>query len=141
VRHPGIDSVHMYCSMVTSALDLHDEAIECGRRAVELSSGTRLMRGEFASALARGGRRGEALAVSRDLESAELTGAGTWLAVVHLALGRKDLAIRALERAAEVGEPHFAFAFFDPRLTELRGVPAFERLRAQLAASTPPDED
>jgi DNA-binding winged helix-turn-helix (wHTH) protein len=139
-RHPGIDSVHMYCSMVASALDLHDEAITCGRRAVELSSGTRLMRGEFASALARGGRRAEALAVMRELESTEPTGAGTWQAVVQLACGRKDLAIRALERAAEVGEPHFAFAFVDPRLAELRGVPAFDRLRAELGASAPPDQ-
>ena len=68
----------------------------------------------------------------RDLESTEPTGAGIWLAAVQLALGRKDLAVRALERAAEAGEPHFAFAFVDPRLAELRGVPAFERLRAEL---------
>jgi DNA-binding winged helix-turn-helix (wHTH) protein len=140
VRHPGIDSVHMYCSMVSSALNLHDEAIECGRRAVELSSGTRLMRGELASTLARAGRRGEALAIVRDLESAEPTGAGIWLAAVQLAWGRKDLAIQALERAAEVGEPHFAFAFVDPRLAELRGVPAFERLRAELGVAAPREE-
>lgn len=129
-RHPGIDSAQMYCSMVASALDLHDEAIECGRRAVELSSGTRVMRGAFAGALARGGRRSEALAVIRELDSAESPVAGTWLAVAQLALGRKDLAVRALEQAAAAGEPHFAFVFVDPRLAELRGVPAFEHLRA-----------
>jgi DNA-binding winged helix-turn-helix (wHTH) protein/Flp pilus assembly protein TadD len=128
-RHPGIDSAHMYCSMVSSALDLHDEAIECSRRAVDLSTGTPMMRAAFASALARGGRRSEALAVIRGLDSTELPVPGTWLAVAHAALGRKDLAIRALERAAAVGEPQFAFAFVDPRLAALRGVPAFERLR------------
>lgn len=136
-RHAGVDSVHMYRAMVASALNLHDEAVECARRAVELSSGTCLMRGEFVSALARAGQRGEALALIRELDSTEPMGAGAWLAVAQLALGRKDLAIRALERAAAIGEPHFAFAFVDPRLAELRGVPAFERLRSELAVSAP----
>jgi DNA-binding winged helix-turn-helix (wHTH) protein len=129
VRHPGIDSAQMYCSMVMSALDLHDEAVECGRRAVELSAGTRMMRSALAGALARGGRRSEALALIRELDSTDAPVVSTWLAVAQVALGRKDLAIRALERAAEVGEPQFIFAFADPRLAELRGVPSFERLR------------
>jgi len=129
IRHPGIEVAHQQRSMVASALELHDEAIESGRRAVELSPGMPLIHAAYASALARGGQRAEAQVAIRAVESSELSSASAWLASAHLALGRKDLAIRVLERAAAVGAPQLVFGFVDPRLAELRGVPAFERLR------------
>lgn len=49
--------------------------------------------------------------------------------VVYVALGRREMALDVLVRARDVGSPQFVFAFIDPRLADLKGDQAFERLR------------
>jgi hypothetical protein len=55
-----------------------------------------------------------------------------------LALGRRNRAIDVLARARDVGSPQFVYAFVDPRLADLNGDPAFERLRPALGSKIDP---
>ena len=47
----------------------------------------------------------------------------------ELALGARERALELLQAAASDQSPYLHYALADPRLIELRGDPAFERLR------------
>jgi DNA-binding winged helix-turn-helix (wHTH) protein len=128
-RFPEVEISHMLLSIVASGVGLHEEAIDAGRRAMELAPDTPLVHTALACALARGGRSEEATDLIQSIEARGIAAHCPWLATGYLALGRRDRAIDVLARAREVGSPQFVYAFVDPRLAELSGDPAFERLR------------
>lgn len=128
-RFPEVEISHMQLSLVASGLELHEEAIAAGRHAMELAPDTPQVHTALACALARGGQRVEAFELIQVLESRGIAAHTPWLATAYVALGRRDKAIDVLVRARDVGSPQFVFAFVDPRLADLRGDPAFERLR------------
>jgi DNA-binding winged helix-turn-helix (wHTH) protein len=128
-RFPEVEISHMQLSLVASGLGLHEEAIAAGRRAMELAPDTPQVHTALACALALGGRPVEAMKLIEALETRGIAAHTPWLATAYLALGRREMAIDVLVRARDVGSPQFVFAFVDPRLTALRGDPAFERLR------------
>lgn len=128
-RFPEVEISHMLLSIVASGVGLHEEAIAAGRRAMELAPDTPLVHTALACALARGGCAPEATGLIQSIEARGITAHCPWLATAYLALGRRDNAIDVLERAREVGSPQFVYAFVDPRLFDLNGDPAFEKLR------------
>jgi tetratricopeptide (TPR) repeat protein len=128
-RFPEVEISHMLLSIVASGVGLHEEAIDAGRRAMELAPDTPLVHTALACALARGGRPEEASSLIRTIEARGIAAHCPWLATAYLALGRRDQAIDVLVRARDLGSPQFVYAFVDPRLAELNGDPAFERLR------------
>jgi DNA-binding winged helix-turn-helix (wHTH) protein/Flp pilus assembly protein TadD len=122
VRFPATDTIHLAASQIASSLGLHDEAIEAGRRAMQLAPDTPALHTALASALAFAGRRNEALQLVQAIEGAGLPLPAARLAPAWLALGERDRARVLLELSREQGEPQFAYALHDPRLAELRGV-------------------
>ena len=128
-RFPEVEISHMLLSIVASGVGRHEEAIAAGRRAMELAPDTPLVHTALACALARGGRSEEATALIRTIEARGIAAHCPWLATAYLALGRRDQAIDVLVRARDLGSPQFVYAFVDPRLADLNGDPAFERLR------------
>jgi tetratricopeptide (TPR) repeat protein len=128
-RFPEVDISHRMLSVVASGAGLHEEAVAAGRRAMELAPDTPLVHAALACALARGGRSEEATDLIQLIEARSIASPCPSLATAYLALGRRDRAINLLARAREVGSPQFVYAFVDPRLAELNGDPAFERLR------------
>ena len=128
-RFPEVEISHMLLSVVASGVELHEEAVAAGRRAMELAPYTPLLHTALACALARAGRRVEATDLIQAIESRGIAAHCPWLATAYLALGRRDQAIDVLERARNVGSPQFVYAFVDPRLADLAGDPGFERLR------------
>ena len=128
-RFPDIDISHQQLSIVASGLELHDEAIAAGRRAMELAADTPLVHSALASALARAGHRGEAISLMRTIEAAEFPVASAWMASAYLALGDRSRAVEMIRLARQTGAPQFVYALVDPRLAELRDDPAFEMLR------------
>ncbi|HEX5638959.1 MAG TPA: winged helix-turn-helix domain-containing protein [Burkholderiaceae bacterium] len=128
-RFPEVEISHMLLSIVASGVGLHEEAIDAGRRAMELAPDTPLVHTALACALARGGQSDEATGLIRTIEARGIAAHCPWLATAYLALGRRDQAIDVLARARDLGSPQFVYAFVDPRLADLNGDPAFERLR------------
>jgi tetratricopeptide (TPR) repeat protein len=128
-RFPEVEISHMQLSIVASGVGLHEEAVAAGRRAMELAPNTPLVHTALACALARGGRTAEAMNLVQTIEKQGIAADCPWLATAYLALGRRDRAIDVLARARGLGSPQFVYSFVDPRLAELNGDPAFERLR------------
>ena len=54
------------------------------------------------------------------------------LAIVHLALRERELALGELERAAEDRDPWIVFLAADAALAGLHGEPSFDRLLARV---------
>jgi DNA-binding winged helix-turn-helix (wHTH) protein len=128
-RFPEVDISHRMLSVVASGAGLHEEAVAAGRRAMELAPDTPLVHSALACALARAGWTREATDLIQLIEARSIAAPCPSLATAYLALGQRDRAIDVLTRAREVGSPQFVYAFVDPRLAELNGDPAFERLR------------
>jgi pentatricopeptide repeat protein len=128
-RFPEVEISHMMLSIVASGLGLHEEAAAAGRRAMQLAPDTPLVHTALACALARAGRSDEAKELLRAIEAHGIAAQCPWLATAYLALGRRERAIDVLARARDAGSPQFLYAFVDPRLADLNGDPAFERLR------------
>jgi DNA-binding winged helix-turn-helix (wHTH) protein len=118
-RFPDIDYPYFATSQVASALDLHDEAIAMGRRAMQLAPETPLLHTSLASALARAGRRQESLALIRRIEDAGFPIPAVWLAPAWLALGERERAVEMLALARAQGAPQYVYARYDPRMGEL----------------------
>jgi hypothetical protein len=97
------------------------------------------LRAEEARCLAQYGRKAEAAAILRELEDLRQTDYvdGYPMACVYDALGRREEALNALERAAEENSPHLFMMDVDPRMGSLRSHPRFTRLRNRIFRSMP----
>ena len=104
------------------------------RTAIEKSGGTPEMLAGLAQTLARTDRREEARALLRDLTSDAATRhvSPCLAAQVHTALGEPDLAIAALQRAAEERDPEIVFIGVRPAYAPLRSDPRFVALREKI---------
>jgi tetratricopeptide (TPR) repeat protein/DNA-binding winged helix-turn-helix (wHTH) protein len=120
-----------HCFSSLNAMMLGDvEAIERGRRAVELSPNTPLYRGVFASALARFGERDRALQQLQTME-ANAQGSPSYAEAAMLAsaaLGQTKRAIEWFRVATVHGAAWTLYAPTLPMLENLRREPAFRNL-------------
>ncbi|WP_129775597.1 winged helix-turn-helix domain-containing protein [Peristeroidobacter soli] len=120
-----------HCFFSLNAMMLGDvEGIERGRRAVELSPGTPLYRGVFASALARFGERERALQQLHTLE-ARAPGSPSYAEAAMLAsaaLGQNKRAIEWFRVATTDAAAWTLYAPTLPMLENLRREPAFRTL-------------
>jgi len=119
-RFPAIDHGYFATSQIASALDLHAEAIATGRKAMELSPETPQLHTSLACALARAGKRTEALALMRAIERANFPLPAIWLVPAWLALGERKRALAMLALARDQGAPQYVYARYDPRMAQLR---------------------
>jgi tetratricopeptide (TPR) repeat protein len=95
----------------------------------------------LASLLARTGRREEAERLLEDLRGHLALGRMQHkaLAVVHLALGRRDEALAALERGFRDRDPGVLFAGLDPQFDPIRDEPRFKALQARIRRASSND--
>ena len=112
-----------------------DEAISVFERGVASSDGVAIMIGLLGNALAKAGRRDEALQqldTLRDRASSQYV-SPVALAFVHAGLDQWDEAFTWLERTLEHHDPWLAFALtFVPTLDDLRPDPRFTDLRRRI---------
>ena len=116
-----------------------DEALLEYRLACVMSPDFPRLRAEEARCLARYGRKAEAAVILRELEDLRQTDYvdGYPMACVYDALGRREEALNALERAVEENSPHLFMMDVDPRMDSLRSHPRFTRLRNRIFRSMP----
>jgi DNA-binding winged helix-turn-helix (wHTH) protein/tetratricopeptide (TPR) repeat protein len=110
-------------------------AVRSMRRAVKCAPKDPVMAFGLARALAAAGEKKAALSLAK--KSGGLDRFGYEHALVHLALGERDAAITALERALQMRSGWLIYAGVDPRLDPLRSQPRFTKLlndRAPLGA-------
>jgi hypothetical protein len=87
---------------------------------MELAPETPLLHTSLACALARAGKRKEALAVIRAIERANFPLPAIWLVPAWLALGERKRAMAMLALARDQGAPQYVYARYDPRMAQLR---------------------
>ena len=113
---------------------MYDEAIAAARRASELSGGNAEAEAIVGYALARSGRKNEAVEV---LSALEKRAASTYvpsydLAFLHLALGDRDESVSLLEKAFANHEAQMVFLKVDPKWDDLRGDARFRAIMARM---------
>jgi len=126
---PGANATTWSIAAVTASLSAeHDEALEASLRALETEPLSAPILATRADVLARAGRGGEARAVLDDLDSSWPAAAAELRAPVHLALGDRPAAVRALCDGAGRRGLHVGLLRADPRLGDLVQDPALADL-------------
>jgi tetratricopeptide (TPR) repeat protein len=111
-----------------------EEALLEYRRAYIMSPDMPRLRAEEGRCLALTGHPIEALAILDELERLRQTTYvdAYFMALLHDALGRRDDAMRELERAVEENSCNLSMMDVDPRLYSLSGAPGYARLRGRV---------
>jgi tetratricopeptide (TPR) repeat protein len=125
---PGLDSVQEAISIICSAHDRREEALAHAQRAAALSPHSASLQAQVAYALARLNRNAEATRIVENMSIYGPLEPVACMAPVHCAMGDAPGAVKKLQQAKEARDPHFFSMRDDPRLTELRGMRAFEAL-------------
>ncbi len=120
-RYPDFSYTWILLSLAYSLNGQHEEALEAGRTALEISPGDLNYTPVLAFVVARAGDEAEA---RRLMES--VTGSDpTRLALAHVALGETDEALRLVELAVDEGSP-FRAELGDPAYDPIRAEPRFQ---------------
>jgi TolB-like protein/Tfp pilus assembly protein PilF len=132
---PGYYRTHFWMARVYVQKHMHDEAIAEAEIVQGAMVKSNLALTEMAYCLAAGGRRAEACAILADLQQrakSEFVPAYN-LAVIHLALGENDDALKYLQQSYEQGDWAHIVLACEPRLDPLRNTAPFRALLTKLA--------
>jgi tetratricopeptide (TPR) repeat protein len=104
-----------------------------------ISAASNNRKASLGHAYAIAGRTGDARKVLADLQAASARSyvPAYWFALVYTGLGRRDEALRALERAYEERSTVLAYLLIDPRLAPLRQEPRYLALARRLSGEDP----
>ena len=124
---PNFWIAHLMLARVFIRQNKLDDAVASARRAEEFSGGNSEAISLVAYALAKGGRREEALS---ELEKLKSRGAERYVPAYNLAtiqngLGRRDEAIQLLEEALQTRDARMILLKVDPKWDDLRSDPRF----------------
>ncbi|MEO5618231.1 MAG: protein kinase, partial [Candidatus Eisenbacteria bacterium] len=131
---PNFGPVHYWMGLACAHAGLDAEAMSALDRCVGILGRTPMTLSALAIVHALAGREAEARAYLSELEalSAQRYVGAYYIAQVRTALGERDAAITALEKALAERAHWMALARFDPALASLRGDPRFEALVARV---------
>jgi TolB-like protein/DNA-binding winged helix-turn-helix (wHTH) protein/Tfp pilus assembly protein PilF len=135
---PEFPRTHFWLGRVYAQMGKYSEAIaEAERAGPSLDSTLRLT--EMAYASARAGKSVEARAFLKELQERSKRGyvPAYDLAIVHLALGEKDVALQSLERAYDEHDWALMVLAVEPRLDPLRSEPRFQGLLRKVGLQEP----
>lgn len=107
-----------------------DEAVTNAEKALQLSSGGQFFIAALGAAYAAAGKHNEARATLQRLEQMSAHGyvSPYHLAIIHLLLGERDLAMSQLEYAWSIKDGWIVWMGVEPQLDPLRGEPRFDEL-------------
>jgi TolB-like protein/Tfp pilus assembly protein PilF len=127
--NPDFAAAYFWKSVVCVEMGRFGDAIEEGKKAVEVDKGTAGMKVSLAWAYARAGNKESAARIMNEVASDEKGNvAPAWVGMVRFALGEKDEAFRLFLKACEIrdtdllylrGSPIFAECQSDPKWAEI----------------------
>jgi serine/threonine-protein kinase len=128
--NPHFSPAYLTLGLVQEQLGDFDEAVAALQRAVHLSPDTPRMHAGLARALARSGKRQEALKILRKLEeqARKRYVSPFEFASIQLALGDIEAGLKRLAKAVTHKCFEVTALNVDPRFASLRGEPAFAKL-------------
>jgi TolB-like protein/DNA-binding winged helix-turn-helix (wHTH) protein/Tfp pilus assembly protein PilF len=131
---PSYEWAHLTLGQAYEQKGQYDLAIEQLQRAVELSHSSSLMISALAHAYALSGNRTEALKLLAQLEalSKKQYVSPFYVAIVHLGLGKNELAMNWLQKAYADRSNGLVFLKVEPELDPLRSDPRFISLLRKL---------
>jgi TolB-like protein len=135
--NPHYARVHFWLGRAYAQMDKHAEAMACAERAG--APGSVLQLTETAYAAARAGMTGQSRALLQRLkEHAQYNYVPAYdFAVIHIALGEKELALEYLQEAYHEHSWALIVIAVEPRLDPLRPDPRFQRLVQKVGLCEP----
>jgi tetratricopeptide (TPR) repeat protein len=131
---PNYARTHFWLGRVYSQKGMHREAIMASEKVLETMPDSNLGLTEMAYALAAAGRQTEARKILRRLEErSERAFVPAYnLAIIHIALNEKEVAMRYMQQAYEHRDWALVVLAVEPRLDPLRRDPRLQAILAKL---------
>ncbi|HEX8652576.1 MAG TPA: protein kinase [Pyrinomonadaceae bacterium] len=131
---PDFFVARRYLGLAYEQKGMHKEAVEEFRKAIEGSSGSALMKAEYAHALALSGQTSKAQAELDGLKeiAKQRYFSAYHIAAIYAALDDKDRAFEWLEKAYRDHADWMVFLNVDPRFDSLHSDPRFANLRRRI---------
>jgi len=127
---PGYATAHRILGWAYEETGRYDEAIASHQRASDLTDRQPNFAGQLGRAYALAGRLGEARTVLNELLELSKRAyiSSLDIAIIHTALGQKEIALDWLDRSHEERADHLPYIKVNPRLDPLRDEPRFQRV-------------
>ncbi|HZI87083.1 MAG TPA: protein kinase, partial [Pyrinomonadaceae bacterium] len=119
---------HVVLAYAYEGMGQHNQAITEYEESLRLHGENTSVQSYLGYALAKAGRRGEAEAILKRLETTKEYVSRAELAGLYVALGEREQALSALERAYTEHDLQMQFLGIDPHLDPLRSEPRFQEL-------------
>ena len=125
---------HWTIALALTEMGDYRAAIEEAQMAVQCSNRLPFHLGALAYVLVRAGRRGDALAIVKELEeiASRQYVSSYWFCPIHLALGDLDLAMQYLDRSYQEHAPLLAYSKNVPWYDPIRSHPRFRAVMRQM---------
>jgi eukaryotic-like serine/threonine-protein kinase len=119
---------YLFLGFTYAAKEMYPEAIAAYKQAIELGLDTPSTQIFLGSACARAGKRDQAQAILKRLQTSKEDVSPGQLAILHTALGDRQLAFTALEKAYKEHDLQLQYLGSDPAFDPLRSDPQFQNL-------------
>jgi serine/threonine-protein kinase len=122
---PSYPYAHLFLGFTLVANGAYAESIVAHQEAIRLGLDTPNNQARLGAALALAGERERAMAIGKRLEESKGYVSGAELAILYAALGERDQAFAALDKAHEAHDPQLQYLGVSPAFDPLRSDPRF----------------
>lgn len=122
---PSYPYAHLFLGFTLVADGAHAESIAAHQEAIRLGLDTPNNQARLGAAFALAGERERAMAIRKRLEEGKDYVSGAELAILYAALGERDAAFAALDKAHDAHDPQLQYLGVSPAFDPLRSDPRF----------------
>ena len=132
VLDPSASALWTWIGIVHGGSGHYSEAIQAYEKARRLGDRTAATRCNYGYSLAKSGRRTEAQAILKQLQSSKEFIPPTALAILYLGLGQDERALELLEQALSSRDQLVQYIGVESHFDQFHGSPRFQKLTAKL---------